>query len=141
MRAHLNNLAPYLNKPILRYLFWFIVFPWKLEQSLSDRDCSCIICGFFVRNESSNGNIGDCLYFDGADYCGKPLRIPEGGEKETARQCTQFFRMPPGMTTEGFIAWRLGMETVANQNRIERQMKLVALLALVVAIIQLLQDI
>lgn len=79
-------------------------------------DRSCRICGYFVKNETvENANAGYCLCYDDEQSRGESLKIPVDEEKETATDCSGYFRNVMNLKPADFIAWRGSIETLQIQ--------------------------
>jgi len=104
---------------------------------------SCKICGFFVDNPTiSTGNAGYCLYYDeksnlGKGGTGESVKIPDGEEKEIAQKCKAYFREVPSLDKGDFLNWRIGIRTFNIQKRISILTIIIALLATLIACLQL----
>jgi hypothetical protein len=96
---------------------------------------SCIICGFFVENPTMSGNAGYCLYYDDKHKSGESLKIPEGTEKDLAKDCEHYFRRVPTLTQGDFIQWRLNTEMVAGQRHIKKLLNMIAILGFLLSLV------
>ena len=76
-----------------------------MRKKNNKRDCSCLICGFFYKNETEE-NIGYCLMHDDTDIQGENFKIPEGEEKSTAAGCSMYHRIIPNISQADFLNWR-----------------------------------